>query len=508
MSLKNIYYWHEGSWRKITAEEFLKNNSGVRISAKDKYFWCEMCGQYVSLANGNVNKPHFRHYSAELKKDCEDRAKNFSKTDWINFSEPSQSLPIKICIEQNKFFFKIGLIRLPAQLFDEVRNCCITIQAGEKILNRNDLSDYLLKEKTTWLDVGNFPEKFYSLKLDPEISDAHFYWTEKISGVNSQGTLFDVVTGKKILNDADVKIETKYYLLTTSEIENFVDGINVKFLFKNFNWRLYEIEAYRLSEEAAKFFLDYHCRLTDKPISIQPIYPVFTQYDDIIHCNASKMFIYFSGNAKIKFFPRAKNARLFKKNDTQIIEVELDERQKMIAAGRSQLLKYLYLWKDSPTQEIEMSKIEVTDSSGKIIKSGIYDKLPKNLRLQVQSEFDCKIIIRKNNVVERKFFKKDGDFYIDDIKFGMDIKIFQGLDCVWSAIYKSKNKRNSQADEELFLKLERSKGAKIKIPHTWGNFADKLKDFPKVRNWLYNAIRAGFVNEDAYLLFRQFILNF
>ncbi len=112
MSLDNVYYWNEDAWKKITAEEFGKKHPDIKISAKDKYFWCEMCGQYVGLANGYFNKPHFIYSLAELKKDCEDRAQSFRYADWIKSSQPTCELSIKICIENNDFHFKIGLIRL------------------------------------------------------------------------------------------------------------------------------------------------------------------------------------------------------------------------------------------------------------------------------------------------------------------------------------------------------------------------------------------------------------
>ena len=76
MSLNNVYRWNKDGWQKITAEEFVKDNPNIKISAKDEYFWCEMCGQYVTLANGK-QRTYFKHSSTEFEKDCEDRAKNF-----------------------------------------------------------------------------------------------------------------------------------------------------------------------------------------------------------------------------------------------------------------------------------------------------------------------------------------------------------------------------------------------------------------------------------------------
>ena len=511
MSLDNVYYWEKDGWKKITAEEFAKNHSNLKVSAKGKIFWCEMCGQFVTLANGDKNKPHFRHSSSELKKICADRSKNFDKEDWFKSLKPSQNLPLRICVEQNNFTFQVGLIKLPRQLFDRVKNCRIKISSNRKNLNYNGLSDVLLEEKMTWIDVKNILAETYFLTLEPEISEVNFYWSEKIQGINPEGTLFNAKTGRKILYDADIKIHTKYYLLSTRKVKT-PKSVTKKFVMcKNIsdvNWVLYEIEATQLSEEAAKFFLNYHCRLTANPISIIPLYPMYTQENDIIHCDVAKMFFYFSGNAKIRFFPFAGNFCLSKEKNFKIIASELNERAQMIAAGRSEILQYAYIWQDLPTNEMELPKVEVTDTKDKIISDGVAHILPKGSRLQVTAQFDGKIIRSVNDIVKEKiFFKATEIFDVKDITFGTEIKIFQGFDCVWKISYQREEKGISETDTELLLKLERGRGKKIPIPHAWGSLTDKLKNYPKVKDWLYKGIRCGFVSEEAYLLFRQFILK-
>ena len=174
-----------------------------------------------------------------------------------------------------------------------------------------------------------------------------------------------------------------------------------------------------------------HCRLTAKPVSISPIYPVFTQDDDVIHCNSKKIFVYFSGNAKVRFFPQIGNSILFEEQNSKFFEVACDEQQKIVAAGRSQILQYLHFWKGLPTFEIKFPQVEVKDCNGKIIADGTYHSLPKKLTLQIYSDFDGQIIVSENHVVKKKSFLKAGEISnVDDIKFSMEIKIFQGLDCV------------------------------------------------------------------------------
>lgn len=514
ITVDEVFYWDRTSWRKIEIsklKEFIKNHFYMDFSAKSQNFWCEMCGQFVTLANGDINKPHFRHSSAYLKKDCEKRTKNFYKNGWFKSDKTPQSLPLKICFEQNDFHFEIGLIKIPPQIYNavKVKKCNIKIYSGKQSLTY-ELSNYLNEDKITCLDVKNIPLESYSITLKPEISELNFYWSEKVEGVNSYGTLFDAKTGRKILYDADIKVNTKYLLLVTEGVSP-LKGVTVKTLVhKNFDdkkWRLYEVEATELSEEAAKFFLNYHCRLTEKPISITPIYPVHTQDDDIIYCNSDRIFFYFSGSAKIKFFPANKIFYSAKKDNVQLIEIEIDKRHQMAAIGRTQPLQYLYIWKDLPNFEIKPPKIKVTDIKENPIASGVYHKLPKDSILQVSADFDFQIIVSQNNVIKKKIFQKGGNCSDVLVSFGTAIKIFQGLDCFFEISYERETKGNLQADEELFLKLERGGGRKIKIPHTLGSFTDKLKDYPKVKSWLYKSIRAGFVSEESYLLFRQFLLK-
>ena len=136
----------------------------------------------------------------------------------------------------------------------------------------------------------------------------------------------------------------------------------------------------------------------------------------------------------------------------------------MIAAGRSEILQYAYIWQDLPTNEMELPKVEVTDTKDKIISDGVAHILPKGSRLQVTAQFDGKIIRSVNDIVKEKiFFKATEIFDVKDITFGTEIKIFQGLDCVWKISYQREEKGISETDTELLLKLERGRGKKIPI---------------------------------------------
>ena len=68
------------------------------------------------------------------------------------------------------------------------------------------------------------------------------YWSRKVEGVNPHGTLFDVNTGRKVLNDSDIKVNSKYYLLTNQYVRPSKDVVVEKLFIKKFfryDWTLY-----------------------------------------------------------------------------------------------------------------------------------------------------------------------------------------------------------------------------------------------------------------------------
>jgi len=96
--------------------------------------------------------------------------------------------------------------------------------------------------------------------------------------------------------DADVCIGKKYYLLTLRSLSSLRHkSVQIKQTCqKRFDWRcwyLYEVEASEYDEETAKFFLDLHCRLTYKPLTIQPVWPLYIQAPFVIKHNSNPLVL-------------------------------------------------------------------------------------------------------------------------------------------------------------------------------------------------------------------------
>lgn len=53
MPLNHVCQWKDKGWKKITIQQVAKE-APYGVSAKSGLFMCEVCGQYVTLASGNV----------------------------------------------------------------------------------------------------------------------------------------------------------------------------------------------------------------------------------------------------------------------------------------------------------------------------------------------------------------------------------------------------------------------------------------------------------------------
>lgn len=503
MALKHVCVWKDGGWKKADPKDF-----SYKIGVNSRMLMCELCGQYVTLARGEKRIPHFKHSRNEETKLCEERSKygceNFR---WLESKTlPPQELPLRICVSESTFHFEIGFVTLPNFFLEKISSAVLKIKS-ESQNKKTFLTERLYENSTTWLDVGTFPEKSYSIELTPNNEEVFSFWSNKVLGVNENGTLFDGASGRKLLIDSDVRIGKQYYLMLATENYSKSSDVELRRIcskkFFDKIWNLYEIgEIRKLSESAAKFFLQFRCRLTNEPIDIQPLWPIHTTTPHLICHESSQLSFYFSGNAQITFFPTVKNS----KYQNNLIQILCNDRQQVVVAGRSHPLQYVYLWKGLPQNVTIPPQVKVTDITGNVISVGTHEKLPKKLSLQIQAEFDGYIRVYKQGMLTEKIFlKADTLVEVSNLNFGSELKISQGLDCIWAAKFELRQKFSLTTDEEIFSQLKRGKGKSIPVPHFWGSTVDKLKNLPKVKNWLYQSLRVGNVPEESYKQFQKFL---
>ena len=321
-SLTHVRMWKNNDWVPITAEEASRIHPGGTVSAHSGLFMCDLCGQYVTLTDGDIRIRYFKHSAHEKSKDCPERT--FGTGYLYSYAPQDHELPIRIRATSSSFSFEVGLIRAPISSLKKDFRVLIRPK-GVYDITYEYTKERLNYDHITYLPIGERPFEKYTLELKCGDNKLYEYWPKEIRGIDPSGTLFDRTTGKKVLNDADVEIGKEYYLLKRGQIYYWrSSGIQIrKILQKQIQWErwtLYVVSASAYTEDAARFYLDYHCRLTDKPVSLQPVWPLFIEGNYLIKHNENSVYMLVTGNASaFKTFPSATVLQLNKNITAQIV---------------------------------------------------------------------------------------------------------------------------------------------------------------------------------------------
>lgn len=503
-SLTHVYMWSGNGWTQITAEQAAKLHPGGTVSAHSGLFMCELCGQYVSLTDGHVQTRHFRHSAYEKSKNCPERTLGPGNS--ISYSPQEHDLPIRIMdVSSSSFRFEVGLIRAPVGSLSE------DLRIAIKPKGALDVSYVFAKERLnydsiTYLPIGERPFEKYTLDLINGSDKLREFWPIEIKGVDPEGTLFEKGSGKKLTYDADVEIGQEYYLLKRGDIyKRSQSSMRIQEVSRmQFGWEtwiLYVVSASTFNEEAARFYLDFHCRLTEYPVSLQPIWPLYVEGHYIVKHNQNSMYVLVEGNvAAVKTFPSVTVRQLnYDFSQAKLYDVFCAGKQQLISVGRTQTLQYTYFWKEPLNQVGLHPGISVTDLDGFEVAPGRIDTLPHNRMLRFKSTFDGEIIVFNNNcIVAKQKMPADKCVEVDGLSYGLSIQAVVGLDVVWEIDFKKEPSVSLNDEIEILKQIVNVAGTTISVPHSLRNILAGMVCYPQICKWIRKCIKCGTINEQSY----------
>lgn len=502
-SLTHVCMWSDNGWKHITAEQAARLHPGGTVSAHSGLFMCELCGQYVILTDGDIRKRYFKHSAYEKSKDCPERT--FGAGYSIYYSSQEHDLPIRITsVSSSSFRFEIGLIRAPISSL----NKDFIIELTPKGVS--DVCYVFTKERLnydsiTYLPIGERPFEKYILSFKNGNDKLYEFWPKEIKGIDPEGTLFEKISGKKLTYDADVEIGKEYYLLKRGLIHRKAYGsMRIQEIMQKRigweTWTLYVVVASTFNEDAARFYLDFHCRLTDHPVSLQPVWPPFIEGNYIVKHNQNSMYMLVEGNvAALKTFPSAAIRQLnYNTPQPKLYEVFCSGRQQLISAGRTQALQYTYFWKEPLVQVGLSPEVLVTDLLGVGVDSGETNILPYNKTLRFKSIFDGELIISHNNrVVDKLKISADKYIELDGLSYGLSIQVVIGLDVIWKIDFK-KQQPIAKDEIEILKRITNVSGTTISAPHSLQNILVGMNRYPQICQWIRKCIKSGTIKEQSY----------
>lgn len=513
-SLTHVSMWseEEHEWKKITAKEAAKLYPGGTVSAHSGLFICELCGQYVILTGGRKNVRYFKHSAYDTRKDCPERNTGLSVS--VDYIAGEHELPIRLSnITGSDFKLELGLLYVPEPILQMQKQKLVTIQLlGVSCTPFVYSFERLNSESITYVSVGDIPAYKYEIYSSEGLRT---FWPRFVKGIDGSGCIFDQKTGKKMVDDAEVQVGKIYYLLSSKCFNQHYPNLEIRKLcekkMSSNTWYIYEVQATAFKKNAARFFWNFRCRLTVTPVSLQPVWPIYVETPYVIRQRENQLFMHIRGKNDItaKVFPETPLDSFWCSNGkSQVISFACTSRQQLISVGRARVIQYTYLWKEKMDETTSIPVIEITDIKGNRIGDGSQYLLPERGLLKITTPFDGSVVILKKGIILDKRYLKGGySIELDNIQFGLEIKIFQGLDLAWSVIYK-RRKHVLMPDEAIVLKrLETFGGKMIPVTRSIGSAVNQLKGYPKLKSWVYKRIKMGCIPEEAYRYLRKYLID-
>lgn len=515
-TLTHVVHWNGKEWEPITARKAAMKTNWHSVSVRSGLFKCELCDQKVTLVAEGNRVPFFRHSRGEDNKNCPERTimDNHSGDLIVIFNPENLPVPLRLKVNSDNHFegIELGLLAIPENIIQKCvnRQFRIVPQGQERHVYNLER----LKQKgITYVDVGMFPAEKYSIRMDSRLKD---YLPSTVAGISEAGAVFNTEKGKMLPKDADVRVGQKYYILRRGNFDNVdtLKDIQIDSLFKiGKGWRIYKVEAKKSSEAAEKFFMKFHCQLTENPVQLKVIWPLYKEEPYLIKHNKTDTVVFAEGNhIKVQSYPESEfDKEEFHNKKELIVHVKNSDRNQVIFAGRSSILKYMYLWKEKLDGKAERPLIEVKDIRGNEFVDGSHYTLPIKKRILITCPVDGFFVHRhKNRILEKRSLPADELTVLDCIRYNDHISIFQGLDKIYEISFIRRKSETPNNEMKILQKLSGMRGQKIVIGPAFGTIVSKLIQYPGLQRWIIQQIRHGYIYEEAlrylkHLFYRQII---
>lgn len=513
--LNHVCMWNGKQWQRITAEEAGKKFP-YTVSAESHIFICELCGQSVILTSGDKRIRYFKHNRGEDEKNCPDRSGN---TGYETFKNGDHGLPLKIVFDDDakkRFHFELGMIPVPQGFLINVQNRQI------KIFPRGNESPYVYNferinpDTVTYLDVGNLPYEQYSVEVDSRLKK---YWPETIKGPSPKGSLFDGKTGKLLIPDSEVTAHKDYYFLKLGSQKSYdiPKDIFLKFVCKQNDFYLYTFRCSLYNEDTARYLWKLHYRLTDRPVSIQPIWPLYRETPYTITHNRDYTYFFINGNnesekgsgIRTEIYPMPEHPVQPKKQGSiTLLKVPCKSDRVMISAGRSKVLTFRYFYRRKMDETADIPPAEVRDGKGNRMEQTIYTRLPAQKILIISAPYDGKVRVRDGHRVLVYEDLKSGRAFSQKIdRLGVIVEILQGLDVVFKIEFKKKKQSSTRHEKRWIELLDHCSGDYIPFGRHIALATARLENMPKLRHWVMKCVKSGYIREDALRIIQSILFS-
>lgn len=494
-------------WRHITPEEASKLFPNEPVSAGDRVFMCELCGQYVTFVNSHIYQRFFKHSRGEENKNCEERIQRSRKYPPLQLGR--YLLPLRIIWNTGGQSFSLALGVPHVHEFDADARVVITGKEAQPHIF--SLTERMNDNGLSWLNLGQDINSQYAVQTK---GFRAAYWPDKIPGINPDGAVFDSIGGK-MLYPGDEVVEGRSYYLLVDSTPPYCDHILCSELARKTIggkiWRIYQIRANAFSPDTVRYFLLLHMHLVKKMVSLVLLWPPTVKVQETSFHNGNGLYVAHNGgkDLQLMLFPAGQQPPQMRNG---YFCVASNGFQQMAAVqyhnGQRHQSNHTMLWQGIVSKETRAPTVVLSDNKGAPLTSSVYTKLPAKSLLHILTEFDGKIIIEYGSkVLDIQYIRADEPKTLE-VTFGKTVRVFQGNDIACSISFERPHLEKSTPFTTTLLQLLQQPATKyVPVRHSMGNVIQRIPMNEKLKQKLYFCVRSGRMPAEAYRYLIDYLVN-
>lgn len=493
----------EYGWRHITSQEAKQLFPDQPVSAGEKVFMCELCGQYVAFVNSHACTRYFKHSRGEEDKNCAERSNQYNI--YPSVQPGRYQLPLRLKIKGTSFSLSIGIPQFGA--FDV--DAKVRIYGKDTQIHTFSLAERIQESGISWLDIQQDIAPKYKIQ---QIGFMGVYWPDYIPGINPIGALFDSRDRRMLQTDDEVTVGCVYYLLT-SRYQYYCSGIicteQACTTIQGKSWRVYRVQATKFSSETVRFFLLLKAHLVKKPIALQILWPSTVSQQGTTFHNTAALYVAHSGGEKLRLLLMPLNGQWQPQNFGSYFCVESNGFQQMVAIqyhnGQTNRSNHAMLWRAPFFKSVEEPKVLFLDRNGILLEDSSYTRLPPQGMLTVLAAFDGQLIVQRGKITQSVQMLKADERKTIQVSTGDTVKVLQGCDVAASIMFHHpKNEAPDKDLSEILLgMIDKPARRYVPINHMFGCVVHRLPIDFVLKRKIRSCIQAGKISEEAY----QYIVN-
>ena len=455
MSLTHVYAILNGKTKSVVVEEVEK----LRFRP---HLFCKLCGEDVSFVEASRWRSSFFRHSPNPDKTC------MEKSDRTG----NGSVPLRQRSLNSEFFVRLDPqllhgsnpsveveIALPP-IDDSMHKELVLTEARFEVRADNQVisvyrADRLSSTGRSYIPIGRcFASRYdLSVRRGRSILYSSSRFNTLIDGFDGDGMLFSMETGRRIPFQAEVYVGISYAwvgkdynapkLISDVEsvcMERWSDG-----------WCAYRVKASCLSDSAVRAFIRFGTALCERGDVVYPLWPCFIRKNEQVYIEPNERRFY------------GVKAETVSRGIPEVVEDEGEFRSvsfgylcypiPLMYFEDGEVSRDVEIWKESFQGTALEPLVEIWDpdcrDGDKHVPFGVLDKLPLRRRLKIKARCEGRVESRFHGRRRQRFALKAQDVVSIDVRRGMSLTVYQGLDLVGKIVFKKLEQQQADCEESL-----------------------------------------------------------